>query len=126
MSHLDAKIQRLVIPCDTFSIIWTISKFYEIPSFSLLGEVIYKIKIIPWLVIQVSCLVMVVLLKEFFWYYSHRIVCHLVTVLPILFTLNWNLLLFAWEIIARIIFMIRGFLLSWYKIHTNTAEWYVP
>ena len=38
---------------------------------------------------------MVPLLKEFFWYYSHLILCHLATVLPIFFTINWNVLLFV-------------------------------
>ena len=38
---------------------------------------------------------MVPLLKDFSWYYSHPILCHSATVLPILFTLNWNLLPFV-------------------------------
>ena len=92
MSNVDTKIQRLLIPSLLSEQFQSFTKF---PPFSSLGEKIYKIKIIPWYVTQFSCLVMVPLLKDFFWYYSHPILCHLATVLPILFTLNWNLVLFS-------------------------------
>ena len=92
MSNVDTKIQRLLIPSLLSEQFQSFTKF---PPFSSLGEKIYKIKIIPWYVTQFSCLVMVPLLKDFFWYYSHPILCHLAKVLPILFTLNWNLVLFS-------------------------------
>ena len=92
MSHVEYQNSEAF---DTFSIIWAISKFYKIPTFSSLGKKIYELKIIPWCVTQFPCPVMVPLLKYFFWYYSHPILYQLATVLPILFTLNWNLVLFS-------------------------------
>ena len=92
MSHVDTKIQRPLIPSQLSE---QFQSFTKSPLFSLLGEKIYKIKIIPCCVTQFLCPVMVPLLKDFLWYNSHPVLCHLATVLPILFTLNWNLLLFA-------------------------------
>ena len=79
MSYGNAKIQRLLI----LSLLSEkLQSFMKFPPFKSLEEIIYKIKIIPWWVTQLSCPVMVPLLKDFSWYYSHPILCHLVTVYP--------------------------------------------
>ena len=79
MSHVECQNSEAF---DTFSIIWAISKFYKIPTFSSLGKTIYELKIIPWCVTQSSS--------------------------------------------GKIILIIRAFLLSRFKIHTNIVERYVP
>ena len=92
IAHVDNKIQRVLI---SSLLSEQFQSFLKSPPFSMFGKKIYKIKIIPWCVTQFLCPVMVPLLKDFFLYYPHPILCHLVTVLPILFILNWNLLIFA-------------------------------
>ena len=117
MSHVDTKIRRPLIPSQLSEQFQTLTKSLPL---SLLGEKIYKIKIIPWCVTQFLSPVMVSLLTNFFWYNSHPILCHFATVLP-----TYRCLLVR-EIIKKIILMIRGFLLSIHKIHANIVEWYVP
>ena len=125
MSHIDTKIQRLLILSLLSEQFQSFTKF---PPLSLLGGKIYKIKIIPLSVSSVSVAIDGSTSKTF---------------LLILFPSNTlpfsgsaiHLLYHKLKLIAvclsgksskKTILMIRGFLLSRYKIHTNIAEWYVP
>ena len=63
MSHVDAKVQRILIPSQLPE---QFQSFVKFPPFSSLGMIIYKIEIIPWWVTQLSYPVMVALPIDFF------------------------------------------------------------
>ena len=125
MSHIDTKIQRLLI---TSLLSEQFQSFTKFPPFSSLGGKICKIKIIPLSVSSVSVAIDGSTSKTFL------LILFPSNTLPfsdsathfLYHKLKRIAVCLSGKSSKKIILVIRRFLLSICKIHTNIVEWYVP
>ena len=122
MSHLDTKIQRILIPSLSSEQFQSFTKF---PPISSLGEKIYTIKIITPSVFvpsdgSSSKRILLILFPSNTLPFSDS-ATHL-----LYHKLKRIAVCLSGKSSKKIILVIRGFLLSICKIHTNIVEWYVP